>query len=131
MGDVEQRLGPCGRRSRQRQSERAGPERHQVHRQQFGPSHVVLLQRGALPLPAAHGAQGWRGKPVEYVKISLREVLITSVETGGSGGDDRLTENVSLNFAKVKVEYLPQEAKGGQGNMIPFSWDIAANDDEV
>ena len=70
-------------------------------------------------------------KPVEYVKISLREVLITSVETGGSGGDDRLTENVSLNFAKVKVEYLPQEAKGGQGNMIPFSWDIAANDDEV
>jgi type VI protein secretion system component Hcp len=47
------------------------------------------------------------------------------------GGEDRLTESVSLNFAKVKVEYLPQEAKGGKGNMIPFSWDIAANDDEV
>ena len=35
------------------------------------------------------------------------------------------------NFAKVKVEYLPQEAKGGKGTIIPFSWDIAANDDEV
>jgi type VI secretion system secreted protein Hcp len=69
--------------------------------------------------------------PVEYVKINLQEVLITSVATGGEGGDDRLTENVTLNFAKVKVEYLPQEAKGGKGNMIPFSWDIAANDDEV
>jgi type VI secretion system secreted protein Hcp len=70
-------------------------------------------------------------KPVEYVTIKLQEVLITSVSTGGSGGEDRLTENVNLNFAKVKVEYLPQEAKGGKGTMIPFSWDIAANDDEV
>ena len=70
-------------------------------------------------------------KPVEYVTIKLHEVLITSVATGGDGGNDRLTENVTLNFAKVKVEYLPQEAKGGKGNMIPFSWDIAANDDEV
>ena len=70
-------------------------------------------------------------KPVEYVTIKLQEVLITSVETGASGGDDRLTESVTLNFAKVKMEYLPQEAKGGKGNMIPFGWDIAGNDDEV
>jgi type VI secretion system secreted protein Hcp len=70
-------------------------------------------------------------KPVEYVTIKLQEVMITSVSTGGDGGNDRLTENVTLNFAKVKVEYLPQEAKGGKGTMIPFSWDIAANDNEV
>jgi type VI secretion system secreted protein Hcp len=81
---------------------------------------------GLLTVRKAGGAD-----PVEYVKINLQEVLITSVTTGGSGGDDRLTENVTLNFAKVKVEYVPQEAKGGKGNMIPFSWDIAANDDEV
>jgi type VI secretion system secreted protein Hcp len=72
---------------------------------------------------------GVKGESKDTIK--MQEVLITSVSTGGSGGDDRLTENVSLNFAKVKVEYLPQEAKGGKGNMIPFSWDIAANDDEV
>ena len=70
-------------------------------------------------------------KPVEYVTIKMQEVLITSVSTGGSGGDDRLTENVGLNFAKVTVEYLPQTANGGKGTMIPFSWNIAANDDEV
>ena len=56
--------------------------------------------------------------PVEYVKINLQEVLITSVATGGEGGDDRLTENVTLNFAKVKVEYLPEEAKDGKGLLI-------------
>ena len=45
-------------------------------------------------------------KPLEYIKITLDSVLVSSLSTGGSGGEDRLTENVSLNFAKFKVEYL-------------------------
>lgn len=51
-------------------------------------------------------------KPLEYLTITMSEVLITSVSTGGSGGEDRLTENVSLNFASVKVEYLEQQKDG-------------------
>ena len=67
-------------------------------------------------------------KPVEYLKIKMTEVLITSVSTGGSGGEDRLTENVTLNFAKVHVDYTPQDDKGKAGTAIPYNWDIAAND---
>jgi type VI secretion system secreted protein Hcp len=66
-------------------------------------------------------------KPVEYLKIKLEEVLITSVSTGGSGGEDRLTENVTLNFSKVSVDYVPQDDMGAAGTAIPFTWDIAAN----
>ena len=40
-------------------------------------------------------------KPLEYIVIKLDDILVTSVSTGGSGGEDRLTENVTLNFAKV------------------------------
>lgn len=69
-------------------------------------------------------------KPVEYVKIKMTEVLVTSVSTGGSGGEDRLTENVTLNFAKVHVDYTPQDAKGAAGTAIPMEWDIAANASE-
>jgi type VI secretion system secreted protein Hcp len=68
------------------------------------------------------------GKPVEYIKIKMTEVLITSFSTGGSGGEDRLTENVTLNFAKVTVDYVPQKDDGTAGTAIPMSWDIAAND---
>jgi type VI secretion system secreted protein Hcp len=68
--------------------------------------------------------------PVEYVKIKMEEVLITSVTTGGTGGEDRLTENVGLNFAKVNVEYVPQTDKGAPGKMIPFAWNIAENSNE-
>jgi type VI secretion system secreted protein Hcp len=66
-------------------------------------------------------------KPVEYLKIKMTDLIITSVSTGGSGGEDRLTENVTLNFAKVHVDYTPQDAKGAAGTAIPMSWDIAAN----
>jgi len=68
--------------------------------------------------------------PVEYIVIKMEEVLITSVSTGGSGGEDRLTENLSLNFAKVSLDYTPQGDKGAAGNAIPFAWNIAANDNE-
>src|SRR6185436_4101748 len=66
-------------------------------------------------------------KPLEYLKIKLTEVLITSVSTGGSGGEDRLTENVTLNFAKVNVDYIEQTEKGAEGGKPKMGWDISAN----
>ncbi|MCW6509313.1 Hcp family type VI secretion system effector [Lichenifustis flavocetrariae] len=66
-------------------------------------------------------------KPVDYLKLDMEEIIITSVTTGGSGGEDRLTENISLNFAKFKFEYFTQEDSGSKGKSAPLSWDIAAN----
>ena len=50
--------------------------------------------------------------PVEYIVIKMKEVIVTSVSMGGSGGEDRLTENVSLNFAEFAYAYKPQKADG-------------------
>jgi type VI secretion system secreted protein Hcp len=65
--------------------------------------------------------------PLEYLLITMEEVLISSVSTGGSGGEDRLTENVTLNFAKVKVQYKEQTPTGGVGDKPEMGWDIAEN----
>lgn len=66
--------------------------------------------------------------PVEYIVIKMEEVLIASVSTGGSGGEDRLTENVSLNFSKVEVQYTEQEATGKpKSPALKMGWDIAQN----
>ncbi len=65
--------------------------------------------------------------PLEYIKITMESVLVSSLTTGGSGGEDRLTENVSLNFAKFKVEYTNQADTGGKGTTSTAAWDIAAN----
>jgi type VI secretion system secreted protein Hcp len=65
--------------------------------------------------------------PLEYIKITLDSVLVSSLSTGGSGGEDRLTENLSLNFAKFKVEYTTQADTGGKGSTSTAAWDVAAN----
>jgi type VI secretion system secreted protein Hcp len=67
-------------------------------------------------------------KPLEYLIIDIEEVLVSSYSTGGSGGEDRLTENIALNFAKVKVAYWTQNKEGGKGDPFNYSWDISAND---
>ena len=68
------------------------------------------------------------GTPLEYVIITIEEVLVTSVSTGGSGGEDRLTENVTLNFAKVKVQYQPQGPTGAkEGGVLEVGWNIPEN----
>ncbi|MCG8907801.1 MULTISPECIES: Hcp family type VI secretion system effector [Pseudomonas] len=65
---------------------------------------------------------------VEYLIITLQEVLVTSLHTGGSGGDDRITETVSLNFGQVSVDYQPQKADGGKdGGPIKYGWNIRQN----
>jgi len=65
--------------------------------------------------------------PLEYLHIDFEKVMVSAYRTGGSGGEERLTENITLNFAKVKVEYTTQAEKGGKGTPHAFSWDIAAN----
>ena len=67
------------------------------------------------------------GTPLEYITIKMEDVMVTSVSTGGSGGEERLTENVVLNFSKVNYVYKPQDAKGGAGADKKAGWDIAEN----
>jgi type VI secretion system secreted protein Hcp len=69
-------------------------------------------------------------KPLEYLIITLSECLITSVSTGGSGGEDRLTENVTINFAKVKVDYKEQTPTGAEGAKPTMTWNVAENVNE-
>ena len=65
--------------------------------------------------------------PLDYLKVTLEDVIVASVSTGGSGGEDRLTENVVLNFGKFTVEYNPQDNKGGGKGVARATWDIPAN----
>jgi type VI secretion system secreted protein Hcp len=65
------------------------------------------------------------GEQVEYFIITMETVLVTSLSTGGgSGGEDRLTENITLNFAEYCIKYTPTE---DNGNPIQTCFDIAGN----
>jgi len=65
--------------------------------------------------------------PLEYLTITMQDVIVTSLSTGGSGGEDRLTENVTLNFGIFKVDYVEQTKTGGAGAKPSVGWNIPEN----
>lgn len=65
--------------------------------------------------------------PLEYLVITMKEVMVTAVSTGGSGGEDRLTENVTLNFASFVTAYKPQKADGTGDAAVFAKYNIAEN----
>ncbi|MFA5537569.1 MAG: type VI secretion system tube protein Hcp [Gemmobacter sp.] len=67
-------------------------------------------------------------KPLTYYQIDMEEVLVSSYSTGSSTGDDRFTENISLNVARFRITYKRQDEKGGQAGQVQAGWDIPKNE---
>ena len=66
--------------------------------------------------------------PLDYIVIEFRPVIVTSISTGGSGGEDRLTENVTFNFGEFNYKYTRQRPDGAaDGGPLEFGWDISRN----
>ena len=66
-------------------------------------------------------------KPLEYIKIVMNDALFTSYSTGGAGGEERVTESITLNFASFTFEYKTQDKTGKEGKGGNMGWDIAKN----
>lgn len=66
------------------------------------------------------------GTHLEYFKLKMEQVLVTHISNGGGAGQDRITENVTLNFRKFTQTYTAQDAKGTAKPSSEFTWDIAA-----
>jgi len=62
----------------------------------------------------------------EFLVIKMNDVIITSVTHGSAGSDGNATENVSIAFGKVAVEYKPQKADGSLDAGIQFKYDLKA-----
>ena len=67
------------------------------------------------------------GNPLEYLKLTMSDVIVTMVRPFGSSQEERISEQVRLSFAKVKQEYMVQNAQGGSGGAVTASYDIKAN----
>ena len=67
------------------------------------------------------------GNPLEYLKLTMSDVIVTMVKPSGSSKDERISEQVRLSFAKVMQEYMVQNAQGGSGGAVTASYDIKAN----
>jgi len=62
-------------------------------------------------------------------RMKMEKVLVTSLSMGGSGGESRLTENTTLNFAKYEYCYTPTNLAGNvqQADEKCHAFDIEMN----
>jgi type VI secretion system secreted protein Hcp len=64
----------------------------------------------------------------EFLKYTLSDVLVSSYQIGGSShGDSIPVDQVSLNFAKIEIEYKEQLATGALGGTVKAGWNLKEN----
>jgi len=64
---------------------------------------------------------------LEFLSLTLADVLVSSYQEGAAAGDAGPMDQVSLNFAKIKIEYKEQKADGSAGASSVAGWDVKAN----
>lgn len=69
------------------------------------------------------------GEQLEFLKYKFTDIVITSVNIGGSsGGDDIPSETVTFTFTSCGVDYQAQGKDGkASGGVIHGGWDVKQN----
>jgi type VI secretion system secreted protein Hcp len=63
----------------------------------------------------------------EFLKVTFSDILVSSYQTSGSGGELVPMESLSLNYTKVEFEYKEQKPDGTLGGAVKAGWDTKAN----
>jgi type VI secretion system secreted protein Hcp len=117
----------------------------------FNDLHVVAQMDKASPAVMKHCASGKHlnqvqlsvckagGTQIEYSRITLTDVMVTSVQhsadntgttsasTGSSTNAEAVTVNYAFQAAQVMHQYWEQTSSGGKGAESQVSWDIKQN----
>ncbi|CAM3917718.1 Hcp family type VI secretion system effector [Bordetella muralis] len=105
----------------------------------FNDLHVVARIDKAAPAVMKHCASGKHlsmielsvckagGQQIEYTKITLEDVLVSSVQLTGEMNQESVTVNYAFQAAKVKQQYWEQTEQGGKGPESVVAWDIKKN----
>lgn len=90
---------------------------------------VVGMGLSGKPYKSAVFTQRKAGgdSPLEYMKITMSNGLISGVFFEGANTDDTHMVRITLNFGQVKIDYTPQAADGSGGATVSTAYDIARN----
>lgn len=63
-----------------------------------------------------------------YMKLTMKDVVISSYNLAGGSGSGEGTESISLNYGKIQKEYTKQKrAGGGAAGTVSAGWDLEKN----
>ena len=58
----------------------------------------------------------------DFLKITLKEVLVTGIQMADNG--DGPVEQITLSFGEIGFDYTPQTARGGAGTPVKVNWNV-------
>lgn len=66
--------------------------------------------------------------PQDYEKWTFTDLLISSFQTGGSGGDILPIDQISFNYGKVEFGYKAQKEDGTLDSEVKHGFDLKTNE---
>jgi len=91
---------------------------------QGSPTLMLFLLNNKLIKQARLTVRKAGQTPLEYLTIELQNVRVTSLNVESQNAE--LLERLRLGFSKVRVSYVPQDAKGAGGAANVFEADAQA-----
>ncbi len=90
---------------------------------------LMMAASSGQPVPQAVLTISKRGedKPVDYITITLKDVLITSIQLSGDSGDGQMSEDITINFGEIQFEYAQQKPDGTFEKPIKYGWNLLEN----
>jgi type VI secretion system secreted protein Hcp len=67
------------------------------------------------------------GDQQDFLKYTLTDVLVSRYQQAAASESSLPLDQMSLNFAKVQVEYRPQSEKGSLEAPVTAGWDLKLN----
>ncbi|HZQ76135.1 MAG TPA: type VI secretion system tube protein Hcp [Acidimicrobiia bacterium] len=78
-------------------------------------------------LTVRRGAGGSGGAAQDFFRLTLKTVLVSSYQDAGSSGDGTPMDSITLAFAALKVDFVPQNGSGAAGQTTSAGWDRTKN----
>ena len=67
------------------------------------------------------------GAALEYLTITLSDVVISSYQVGASSGSDLADESISLSYSKIEYKYVAQLPNGQLAPPVIVTFDVVNN----
>jgi type VI secretion system secreted protein Hcp len=88
---------------------------------------LFVAAAGATHIKRAVLSVRHAGSPDDFLIWTLSDVHVSSYRTSESTGAGRVTDAITLLFAKIEIEYHETTPSGGIGPAITGCWDVAQN----
>ena len=96
---------------------------HFVHRyDKASPALMRMAATGRHIKSAVISARKAGAGQKDFLKITLKEIFVTSIAAGDDGGGP--TEQVTLTYGDIQFSYRPQTNSGALGTPVEVDWNV-------